>query len=47
MDWFFLRNAIIKKEISENENSNKTVDIVEKSSTLRNNKNLKELKYQL
>ena len=39
--------AIIKKEISENKNSNKTVDIVEKSSTLRSKKSLKELKYQL
>ena len=43
----FLMYAIIKKDISENKNSNKTVDIVEKSSTLRSNKSLKELKYQL
>ena len=43
----FLMYAIIKKEISENKNSNKTVDIVEKSSTLRSKKSLKELKYQL
>ena len=43
----FLMYAIIKKDISENKNSNKTVDIVEKFSTLRSNKSLKELKYQL
>ena len=43
----FLIYAIIKKDISENKNSNKTVDIVEKSLTLRSNKSLKELKYQL
>ena len=40
-----LRNAIIKIEVPENENPNKIVDILKISSTLINNKKVKELKY--
>ena len=39
-----LRNSVNRKEIPENENSNKIVDIVEKSSTLINKKNGKGIK---
>ena len=41
-----LRHAIIKKEIPENENLDKIVDIV-KNITDLNIKNIKQLKYQL
>ena len=37
-----LRNAIIRTKISENENPNKTVNIVEKSSFLLNNKKVRK-----
>ena len=39
------RNAMIRKKISGNQNSNKIVVLLEKSSTLINNKKVKELKY--
>ena len=37
-----LRKDINRKEIPENENPKKILDIVEKSSTLINNKNVKD-----
>ena len=40
-----LRNSINSEEIPENENSKKVVTIVEKSSTLINNKEVKKLKF--
>ena len=39
-----LRNAIIRRETSENENPNKIVHIVEKFLTLINNKKVNKLK---
>ena len=39
------RNAMIRKKISGNQNSNKIVVLLEKSSTLINNKKVKEIKY--
>ena len=39
-----LRNAIIRRETSENENPNKIVHIVEKFLTLINNKKINKLK---
>ena len=39
-----LRNSVNRKEIPENENSNKIVDIVEKSSTLISKKKGKGIK---
>ena len=39
------RNAMIRKKISGNQNSNKIVVLLEKSSTLINNKKVKELKH--
>ena len=39
------RNAMIRKTISGNQNSNKIVVLLKKSSTLINNKKVKELKY--
>ena len=39
------RNAMIRKKISGNQNSNKIVVLLKKSSTLINNKKVKELKY--
>ena len=44
-DWLIdINNNINRKEIPENENL-KNVSIIEKISTLRNNKKLGELKY--
>ena len=44
-DWLIdINNNINRKEIPENENP-KNVSIIEKISTLRNNKKLGELKY--
>ena len=40
-----LRNAVSKKEIPENENYNKVIGIVKKSSALINNKKIRESKY--
>ena len=40
-----LRNSIVKKEIPENENLNKIIDIVEKSLSLTTNKKEQDLKY--
>ena len=40
-----LRNSINSEEIPENENPKKVVTIVEKSSTLINNKEVKKLKF--
>ena len=40
-----LRKVVIRKEILENENPNKIIDIVEKNATLINNKKVKESKY--
>ena len=42
-----LRDAIIKKEIPENENIDKIVDIDDKSLSLINNREVKESKYSL
>ena len=39
-----LRNSVNRKEIPENENSNKIVDVVEKSSTLISKKKGKGIK---
>ena len=39
------RNAMIRKKISGNQNSNKIVVLLKKSSTLINKKKVKELKY--
>ena len=49
MDWSFkkyyhLRNTIIKKEIPENENSDKIADIVEKICNFNKQKKDKKLK---
>ena len=40
-----LRNSINGKKIPENQNPKKVADVVKKSSTLINNKKVKELKY--
>ena len=40
-----LRNSINGKKIPENQNPKKAADVVKKSSTLINNKKVKELKY--